>query len=268
LPIVGEAQIIVRAITTSVEKDIRNGFNGVDRVGSDVGKSVGTNLTNELKKSMSGNTGIEKLGEKLRGLYPEAQKAAQEFHTLVRVGYLVQTALGALVGTIGAIGGGLGALIGVAGGAGASLGALGNIMVAFGMAMLSAKLALGGVGKALGALNQGGMNTAIQREAELKRVSDAERAFSLVLQRNSEGIVKANNSIRLAQIDLNKAYKQGREEIQQLGFDAEDAALSEEKAALALQDARTALAQAQDMHARLLGRRAPLLRPAPAEREE
>jgi len=246
LAIVGQAEIIVRAITTKVESDIRSGFNGAEKAGAEAGRSIGTSLNKELSKSSSGSTVFKDFGDKIGVLEPKALKAAQGFHTLVRTGYTVQSALGALVGSLGAVGGGLGALIGVAGGAGASIAVLGNIFVAFGSGMAAAKLALSGVGAALGKLNSGG-KTAQQRISEQKRIRDAERELALTMQRNAESIVKANNAVRDAQINLNKAYKAGREEIQQLGFDAEDAALSEQKAALALQDARTALAQVQDL---------------------
>jgi hypothetical protein len=39
-------------------------------------------------------------------------------------------------------------------------------------------------------------------------------------------MIEANNRLKDAQLELTKALEDGREEIQQIGFDAEDAALS------------------------------------------
>ena len=44
MPVVGEAHIIVRAITTNVAKDIRNGFNGVSGSGGKNAQKAGEAL--------------------------------------------------------------------------------------------------------------------------------------------------------------------------------------------------------------------------------
>jgi phage-related protein len=64
---------------------------------------------------------------------------------------------------------------------------------------------------------------------------------------NRDALVTANNNVRDAQVALNKAIVEGQEDIKQLGFDAEDAALSEKEASLKLDDARAALAAVQDL---------------------
>ena len=95
----------------------------------------------------------------------------------------------------------------------------------------------------------GGGGAAAQQaqEAAAKAVESAEKSLARTIESNREQLIEANNDVRDAQLGLNEALKQGREEIQQLGFDAEDAALDEKRASLELEKARVALAKAQDL---------------------
>ena len=120
---------------------------------------------------------------------------------------------------------------------------MGNAGFAMAAGMIAAKLALGGVGKALSALNKQGAGAADNSAA----IEAAEQRLAQVIEANRESLIDANNAVREAQLALNEAIKAGQEEIQQLGFDAEDAALSESKAALELERAREALARVQDL---------------------
>jgi hypothetical protein len=52
--VVGDAFIVVRAITTGVEKDIKNAFNGTDRIGESAGNNVGRSF---VKGFMRGGDG-------------------------------------------------------------------------------------------------------------------------------------------------------------------------------------------------------------------
>lgn len=244
MAIVGDAHIIVRAITTNVEKDIRNGFKGVDKVGAAAGRSVGRSFDQNMRKAMSG-TGVNKLRADLLKLSPAADKTSKAFHSLVRVGFFLQSGMGALGGSIGALVGGIGALIGVAGGATPAIGALGGAFASLIVGMQVAKGAFKGIGSALGKLkNQGGGGSA---QDNAKQIEDAMKNLARVIEDNQKKITGANNKIRQSQLNLNAAFKAGREEIQQLGFDAEEAALGEKKAALELEKARETLARVQDL---------------------
>ncbi len=50
--VVGDAYVVVRAITAGVERDIRSAFDGLDRVGSRAGEDVG----NSFRKGFGKNT--------------------------------------------------------------------------------------------------------------------------------------------------------------------------------------------------------------------
>lgn len=270
MAIVGEAHIIVRAITSSVRRDIEQGFSGLPAVGNRAGQTLGQAFTKGFN-STGTNNAFTKLSAGLRNMVPGADQARESFHALIRSSYALGSGITAILGGISAMIGGLGALAGSAGGAIATLSVLGNVAVAAGLAMLSAKLALGGVGKALSALNKpsggsagsagsGGTTpdtskaaAAAQKAYEAAKVSaakgvqSAEESLARVIERNRDTLIDANNEVRDAQLALNEALKEGREEIQQIGFDAEDAALAESRASLELDKARETLLRTQDL---------------------
>jgi hypothetical protein len=244
MAIVGDAEIIVRAITTNVEKDIRNGFRGMDKVGATAGRNVAKSFNQELSKLGDG-TALDRFGKKLESLAPGAKSVASVFNSLVRAGFFLQSGLGAIAGSLGAVVGGLGALIGVAGGATPAIAALGGAFGSLIVGMQVAKGAFKGIGSALSQLQRGGGGGG--GGTNQRNIEDAMKSLALAVEASQKRIVAANNRIRVAQLNLNAAFKEGREEIQQLGFDAESAALSEKKAALDLEKARDELARAQDL---------------------
>lgn len=243
MAIVGEAHIIVRALTNKVDGDIKRGFSGISTsVARKAGESMGNAFTRGFNQSANSNV-FSRLANGLRAMSPQAEATRKAFAAMVKVGMTLQTALGVLIGGISAVIGGLVGLIGSAGGAAASLAIVGNAGFAMAAGMIAAKLALGGVGKALSALNRQSGGAA----DNTRQIEEAERRLALVIESNRENLIDANNAVREAQLDLNEALKQGREEIQQLGFEAEDAALAEQQAALDLQKAREVLARVQDL---------------------
>lgn len=275
MALVGEAHIVVRAITTSVERDIRRGFSGLPGAGSQAGASLGKSFSRGFNSSGANNV-FSKVAAGLRTLTPGANAAKASFYSLLRTGYTVSTMLSVVIGGASALGGSLVALAGSAGGAIGSLATLGNVLASVGGGMAVAKFALGGIGKALGALNRptggggggsGGGGSAgtpgtpddgkaaaaaqaafaEAKVAYTERVQEAEEALARVIERNRETLLDANNDVRDSQLALNEALKEGREEIQQLGFDAEDAALAESKAAIELDKARETLLRTQDL---------------------
>jgi hypothetical protein len=244
--IVGDAYIVVRALTDKVEGDIRRGFSGVEGAGRQAGEKMGEAFTRGFNRNAGTATVFGRFADGLRTMVPEAERARLAFAKLTRASFVLGPAISVLVGAISGVIGGLGALVGAAGGASASLVIIGNGFAAVRLGALAARIALGGVGRALSQLNSSaGAGGAIADNT--RAIADAERALALVIENNRERLIDANNAVREAQLDLNEAFKEGREEIQQIGFEAEEAALSEQRAAVELQKAREVLARVQDL---------------------
>ena len=252
MAVVGEAHIIVRALTDRVASDIQRGFSGTGAAGRKAGENMGKAFTRGFNSNANANV-FTKFSDGIRAMVPDAEAARLAFRNLARTGYTVQVAISVVLGAIGSLVGGLVSLGGSALGAAASLASLGTIFASLGLAMISARLALSGVGKALAALNKqsgGGANAAAEaaaRAAAAERIADAERNLAQVIEDNRQNLIDANNEVRDSQLELNKAIKEGQEAIQQLGFDAEEAALAEGRAALELDKARETLARTQDL---------------------
>jgi hypothetical protein len=98
--VVGDAYIVVRAITTGVEKDIKNAFKGTDRLGQQAGDDVGRSF---LKGFRRGGDGKSMFSNLIR----QSVAAKEQFSQLTRAGYVLAPALTALGGIIGLLGTGL-----------------------------------------------------------------------------------------------------------------------------------------------------------------
>lgn len=254
MAVVGEAYVVVRAMTNKLDGDIQKAFQGSSRTMERQGRRLGETFSQSFSRGFNSNQGVGSLRRFSIGLQAavrDAEAARNAFRSLIITGYSLGTALGSAVAGVGSLVISLGSIIGAAGGAAASLAVVTNGVFAFIAAMAVAKLALGGVGKAVSALNKGAGGGAggVARNIEeaQERIEDAQKALARVIERNNEALVEANNEVRISQIRLNEAFREGREEIQQLGFDAEDAALAEQQAAIALEKAREELALAQDL---------------------
>ena len=246
MALVGEAHILVRAITTGVEKDIERGFGGIDRIAKNYGKLTGASFSKAF--TSGSNVGaFKRLNNAMQAVKDKAEATRKAWVSLQRTGFVLQTAVGVLAGSLGAVVGGLGALIGAAGGAAASGIALVGVFVSLKLASVAAKLALGGVGKALSAMFKQQDKGDKASKSAAKQIEEARKNLAKVIADNAEALVAANERIRKAQEALNKAFEDGKEEVQQLGFAAEDAALSERRAALDLEKARDTLARVQDL---------------------
>jgi len=198
MAVVGEARITVTADTSRVKQQIRDGFRGAtaeaQAAANDLGKAFDKGLSSSLGNV---NKGMSKFNN-------ESKAMASSFHKSIRSSYKLQGAIGALIPTLEAAGGGLLALVGNLAGAASAGIALVGMMVQIKVATLVAKQAFHGVTQAV--------------------------------QQASTGSGMARKTIR-----------ELKEEMQQLAFAAEGAALSEEKAALGLEDARKKLAQVQNL---------------------
>ena len=243
MAVVGHAEVIVRAITTGVKKDIQNSFNGLSGVGRKAGQQLGNALTRGIVSSDPGNNAFSSMQASLRGIYPDAEQAAEGFTSLMRTSFVLQGAVGALAGSMSSVVASLGSLIGAAGGAAASLVAIIPVFVAFGVAALGMRLALGGIGEAL---NETGGAASVAADNN-KRLEESERRLANTIRNANERIANAKERLTDAQENLTDALERGREELQQIGFDAEDAALAEKRAALELERARETLARVQDL---------------------
>lgn len=150
MAIVGEAHIIVKAITSGVERDIRNGFQNVEGAGTDAGKRLGRSYGNGFwagYNSSSGAKVFDKIRDGLRNLEGESKQALKTFQSLATANYFVSGAFGVLAGTIGQAVVGLGALVSAAVGAAGSL-------VAVGAAAISAKVGFATIGFAMKGISQ------------------------------------------------------------------------------------------------------------------
>lgn len=245
MAIAGNLDLVARVITTNVERQLRDGFRNADSIGANAGKRMGTSMRRELEKATSNNS-FGKLRQSLQNLTPEADRSARAFHALTRVGFVLQSGLGALAGSLGSVVGAIGALGGAALGATPAVAGLGGAFASLIVGLQVAKAAFRGIGAAISKMGQtgGGGGSAVDPQ---RAIDDAMRNLTRVIEDSEKRVVAANNRIRDAQLNLNDALAAGREEIQQLGFAAEDAALSEKKAGLELEKAREALLKTQDL---------------------
>jgi hypothetical protein len=227
MAVVGNAYVIVQAVTTGFNKQVQNAIKGINAGPS--GQSVGKSFS----KGFSGGSGGASKG--FKRIAGEAEAARVKINGLIKSGYYLGPALAAGVGAIGSLVSGLFALGAQAASAAPALIVLPSIMSALAQGALAAKLAFGGLGKAIGALSKksGGVD---RMPAALEKLANAQER----LDKAEKRAIKTNEA-------LTKAYADAREEIEQLNFSVEDAALSEKKAALELEKARETLARVQDL---------------------
>jgi phage-related protein len=244
LALVGEAHIIVRAITDGVKDDIKRGFSGGGTAGRRAGESIGQAFKRGFNDGAYKDKSIfSRLAAGLRTAFPEAERTAKAFRRLTRVGYALGPLLSILGQSIYSFIGGLVALGGSVLAAVPSMMALVNTFIAMKVASSIAKFALGGIGKAVQQASQ-----ATQKAADReKAINDAKKRLTRVIEGNVERLAQATKRLEKAQLGMAKATRQAYEEFQQLGFDAESAAIAEKRAAMELEDARAALARVQDL---------------------
>lgn len=247
-------------ISADINRDISRAMKGASGSARRQAQTIGQAFTEGFNRG-TGLDPFRRVSNALRSVRPNAEAARASFVSLMRTGNTLGTALMGILASISSLIGGLFSLGGAAVGAASMLGVLGNSFFALGAAMIVARLALGGIGGALRRLNQQTTQSAVAssqaalqqvrdaqaRATAARRIEDAERSLAKIIARNRELIVNANNQVRDSQIALNKALREGKEEIQQIGFDAEEAALAERRASIELENARQALARTQDL---------------------
>lgn len=135
--------------------------------------------------------GLGIAGGSMEKIKSYSERAAEGFYKLQRVGFSLQSALSVIGSTLGSLVGAFLGLIGVAVQAGAAIVAVGSAFLSVAAGAIAAKIALGGVGKAVSALwdNQNGYNRALRDakralrdlrfEAEQAALSEEEAALGL-----------------------------------------------------------------------------------------
>ena len=225
MAVVGDAYIVVKAITTGFENEVRRAANGINLEKD--GKSVGQSFS----RGFSGGVG-DSLGRSMSGFEKSAIRARKQFQGLIRTGYLVGPLVSQLVSSVGALAGGLVSL-------GSSLLAAAPAGVVFASALASVGIAAIGL---MGALK--GVGAAISAGSKAQKGSIKDTAAE---EEAIKRLLRATERVTEAQYDFAKATAAAKEEIQQLSFDAEDAAINEKKAAIDLEKARETLARVQDL---------------------
>lgn len=232
MAVVGEAHIIVRAITTGVENDIRRVFRGLGGDGGPArrsGESLGAAFSRGFNSNVNANI-FTRITEGLNNMSPAAEGARRRFQSLVRTGYTFGTAIGVVVGGIASLASGLLSLIGAAGAASVSILGLVGAFVNLRIGALGAQLALGGIGAAVGRATQAqaGLGDTLKRvneqfrqlkrDAESAAMSEKRAALELEKARNNllrmQDLPPNNMARREAELALEEAelnYRQAKE---------------------------------------------------------
>ena len=272
MAIVGDAYIVVRALTNRIDSDIQNGFRGVNKIGESKGKEVGDSFTRGL--SLGGQSDVF-----TKKFFNEAEQARQSFNKLIQTGYFLGPALASVAGAVGSVGAALVSLVSVLGAAAPSAIVLVGALTALAQAAIVAKIAFAGVAKAIGAGLKASKGSAKDTDAladAIRRTEDANRRYFRLLnegrpelliqlterQKDAEDSL-ANSKISATRAErtykesqektkkaienLNKAREEAKEKLQQLRFEVEGGAISEKKARLEFEKARDSLQRVQDL---------------------
>ena len=213
MAIVGEAHIIVKAITSGVERDIRNGFQNVEGAGTDAGKRLGRSYGNGFWQGYNSSAGakvFDKIRDGLRNLEGQADGALKTFQRLATANYFVSGAIGVLAGTIGQAVVGLGALVAAAVGAASSLVAVGAAAISakigfstIGMAMKGVSQAVSAATKANGAYSDSIRKAKFDAEEAALAIDDASLNLEKAIEARNRVADLAPNDRRRREADLN-----------------------------------------------------------------
>jgi hypothetical protein len=156
MAVVGEAHVLVKAVTTGFDGELRRQLRGIaGGVGPD-GRAAGESLGQAFNRGFNRGSGniFEKVTEGLRTMYPEAEQTRLVFRSLVRTTYTVGTALTVLVGGISALIGGIVALVAAVGRAAPALAGMASALVQIRLAAIFANFSLKGIGQAVSAATE------------------------------------------------------------------------------------------------------------------
>lgn len=226
MPVVGEAHVIVRAITSGFEDDVRRSISGSGL--SNIGQRAGQSFTSGFSRGTSAKTA--KFAKDIEG-------ARLKLQGLVTQSYFVGPAIGVAASAIGALGASAFAMGAQVSAAVPSLIVLPSIFSAMAQAMITAKLAFSGLGKAISGLGKQ------RKSAGVDRMPGILSALASAQER----LANADKRVEKAQKSLTQSYIDAQEALDQLNFDVEDAAIAQKRAAIDLENARKTLARLQDL---------------------
>jgi hypothetical protein len=275
--VVGSAEIIVRAITDGVKKDIDRAFNDADSAGDRAGAKAGKAFSRGFKNQSDGRILFGKFydAKAIAGL----QKTRQRFLDLNASAYLLSVGITAVTGVLGSLIGGLGVVAAVIAASVAPaflglVGILGTIVAIAG----TLKAVFSGVGDALKAQGESAAGAA-EREKALaqatRALEDAKYNYNETVketQKRTKAAADAIESAADAEVDarrsvenaerayqdsveetaealeaVTEAREEAKEAIQQLRFELEGGVISEKKARLEFEKARESLQRVQDL---------------------
>jgi hypothetical protein len=275
MAVVGDAYIVVRALTNRVRPEIQRAFSGLD----DIGRKAGEDISGAMNNAVGGNGGNFAQRAFGNNFGKEAEANRVKLRALTQAGFFAGPAFAALGGILGSVGAGL-VTVGAAAGAAAQSGILilAAGFTAAAQAAITLKLALSGVGAALQAglkLQKGSSAQTKAVEAANKRLEKAQLALFRVEQDRKDQILdikRANEDAQRSAVDaiisarrsersyeaaqrntkkviedVTKAREDAIEALQQLRFETEGGALSEKKARLEFEKTRDSLQRVQDL---------------------
>jgi hypothetical protein len=257
----GSAYVTVNAVTKNFGNQVQKGLSGAGRGADVAGRRVGGSFGKGFSRAF---------GSSSRNIFSpqffrNASAAQQQFQRLVRLGFTLGPIITFIVGAIGALANGLFMVAAAVGAASPALIVFVAGLVAIGQAAVVASIALKGVGEAIGAGFQAqtakGTKSTKDLTAALDRVEDARRRLARTTEQAAERIAEANERVleaeenyidaqiesRKAAQDLASAREEAAEDLQQLRFETEGAAISEQKARLEFERSRESLQRVQDL---------------------
>jgi len=226
MAVVGSAYIVINAITTGFKNDIDGLINDIDKSFKRMGRSNGNAFSSSFTRAATAG---------MSNFQQEAIKTYQEVNRLVEKSYYLQGALGILVPVLGAVAAGVTVMALEVAAAGPSFIVLGGVIASFIQGMTAFKLALGGVGKAVSAINKPGGG--VDRMPQLLRAVDSA----------VDRLADAELRLARAQRSVTDAYKEADRALKQLKYNTEDAVNNEQRAAIELEKARETLLRVQDL---------------------
>lgn len=260
MSVVGEAKVFIRPITNTFASELKKGLSAAGKTVESSGKNLGDSFTRSFsrqigRRQMFGPT-----------FFRQADAARKQLLTLIRTGYALGPILAFLGGSVAALGASFFSLASAVGAAAPALIVLPASMLAVAQAAVVLKAAFAGVGKAIsaGLSGGGGGGGAAQAEAiknALERVQDARERLARAYEDAAERTAEANKKVTQAEEDyqdaqgdsvkaaneLSRARQEAIEDLQQLRFETEDAAISEGKARLEFEKSRDSLQRVQDL---------------------
>jgi hypothetical protein len=282
--VVGEAKVIIRAVTDRLKPEIMDAFNSVSRDAEAAGRRAGEKYSEGVQRGVSRGIGGGARDTILNQFFSReylarAEQARQQLRTFNLATILVTTSLIGLIGAIGSLIGPLTAAAAALSQASRTLIVLPAIIGTVVQAAIVLATAFRGVGQAISAGLQAqrasGRSLAAEEQA-LRRLRDARLALKRLIeeekpealaearQRAADAADNAAEALRGAEraernyfeaqeevLDatnaLNDAREEAKERLQQLRFETEGAAISEKRARIEFEKARESLQRVQDL---------------------